>query len=301
MSLKNIVNNLITFSMLIFIVIYLYNNKNLLDGVNFNLLILLEILFFSIARYLISSLIDIKLFENVNVKLKFYESLNLTIINTFGNIAAPMRVGSGLKVSYLKTKHDLTIYKYFVVNTHYAIFHLFISLVILLFVILINEEKYRYEMLLSITFLFLFTILLFLIIKNFDISKYKNKINKYIFDLISLLNFNVINKNIFQIIFYSLLHLLFGFINLYLIFRLIGFDNMFLESIYFNLITNLSSILTITPGNIGILELIHIIFRELYRLETGQVVFISIISRFVSLISLLILNIFSKITQNDLL
>tara|TARA_B100001939_G_scaffold339458_1_gene346255 strand:- start:2529 stop:3434 length:906 start_codon:yes stop_codon:yes gene_type:complete len=301
MSLKKIVNNLITLSIIVFIFLYLFNNREILEEVNYNWLFILGILFFSIARYLISSLIDIKLFENVNVNLKFYESLNLTIINTLGNIAAPMKVGSGLKVSYLKTKHGLSIYKYFVVNTHYAIFHLFISMVILLFVILANEEKYQYEMLISITTLFLITISLFLVIKNFDFNKYKNKINKYIFDLISVLNFNVVSKNIFQIIFYSMLHLLFGFINLYLIFRLIGLNNMFVESIYFNLITTLSSVVTITPGNIGILELIHIILKDLYSLNSGQVVFVSIVSRIVSLISLLMLNVFSKITQNDLL
>ena len=301
MSLKKIVNNLITLSIIVFIFLYLFNNREILEEVNYNWLFILGILFFSIARYLISSLIDIKLFENVNVNLKFYESLKLTIINTLGNIAAPMKVGSGLKVSYLKTKHGLSIYKYFVVNTHYAIFHLFTSMVILLFVILANEEKYQYEMLISITTLFLITISLFLVIKNFDFNKYKNKINKYIFDLISVLNFNVVSKNIFQIIFYSMLHLLFGIINLYLIFRLIGLNNMFVESIYFNLITTLSSVVTLTPGNIGILELIHIILKDLYSLNSGQVVFVSIVSRIVSLISLLMLNVFSKITQNDLL
>ena len=173
-------------------------------------------------------------------------------------------------------------------------------MVILLFVILANEEKYQYEMLISITTLFLITISLFLVIKNFDFNKYKNKINKYIFDLISVLNFNVVSKNIFQIIFYSMLHLLFGFINLYLIFRLIGLNNMFVESIYFNLITTLALLLH-NPGNIGILELIHIILKDLYSLNSGQVVFVSIVSRIVSLISLLMLNVFSKITQNDLL
>ena len=76
---------------------------------------------------------------------------------------------------------------------------------------------------------------------------------------------------------------------------------MFVESIYFNLITTLSSVVTLTPGNIGILELIHIILKDLYSLNSGQVVFVSIVSRIVSLISLLMLNVFSKITQNDLL
>ena len=94
MSLKKIVNNLITLSIIVFIFLYLFNNREILEEVNYNWLFILGILFFSIARYLISSLIDIKLFENVNVNLKFYESLNLTIINTLGNIAAPMKVGS---------------------------------------------------------------------------------------------------------------------------------------------------------------------------------------------------------------
>ena len=60
---------------------------------------------------------------------------------------------------------------------------------------------------------------------------------------------------------------------------------MFVEILYFNLITTLSSVVTLTPGNIGILELIHIILKDLYSLNSGQVVFVSIVSRIVSLIS----------------
>ena len=88
MSLKKIINNLITLSIIVFIFLYLFNNREILEEVNYNWLFILGILFFSIARYLISSLIDIKLFENVNVNLKFYESLNLTIINTWKHSCA---------------------------------------------------------------------------------------------------------------------------------------------------------------------------------------------------------------------
>ena len=76
--------------------------------------------------------------------------------------------------------------------------------------------------------------------------------------------------------------------------------DMFIESVYFNLITSLSSVATITPGNIGILELIHVLFKELYSLSAGEVVFISVISRIASLISLMTLNILTKINKNTL-
>ena len=81
---------------------------------------------------------------------------------------------------------------------------------------------------------------------------------------------------------------------------MVGFDSMFIESVYFNLITSLSSVATITPGNIGILELIHVLFKELYSLSAGEVVFISVISRIASLISLMTLNILTKINKNTL-
>tara|TARA_B100000131_G_scaffold321970_1_gene374406 strand:- start:1728 stop:2633 length:906 start_codon:yes stop_codon:yes gene_type:complete len=300
MNYKNILNNLVTISIFIFIGIYLYNNKNLIESVDFRLAYLFPILFLSISRYLINSIIDIKLLENVGLKIKFYESLNLTVVNTFGNIAGPMKIGSGLKVTYLKTKHKLSFYKYFVINTQYAILHLLGSLIILLVTVFINEDRYKNEVLVLITILISSLFLAFIFIKNFDFEKNKTKLNKYFFDLISVFNFKVIKVNKLELIFHSLTHLLFGFINLYLIFKLVGFDSMFIESVYFNLITSLSSVATITPGNIGILELIHVLFKELYSLSAGEVVFISVISRIASLISLMTLNILTKINKNTL-
>ena len=300
MNYKNILNNLVTISIFIFIGIYLYNNKNLIESVDFRWAYLFPILFLSISRYLINSIIDIKLLENVGLKIKFYESLNLTVVNTFGNIAGPMKIGSGLKVTYLKTKHKLSFYKYFVINTQYAILHLLGSLIILLVTVFINEDRYKNEVLVLIAILISSLFFAFIFIKNFDFEKNKTKLNKYFFDLISVFNFKVIKVNKLELIFHSLTHLLFGFINLYLIFKLVGFDSMFIESVYFNLITSLSSVATITQGNIGILELIHVLFKELYSLSAGEVVFISVISRIASLISLMTLNILTKINKNTL-
>ena len=110
MNYKNILNNLVTISIFIFIGIYLYNNKNLIESVDFRWAYLFPILFLSISRYLINSIIDIKLLENVGLKIKFYESLNLTVVNTFGNIAGPMKIGSGLKVTYLKILTNIQNY-----------------------------------------------------------------------------------------------------------------------------------------------------------------------------------------------
>ena len=101
---------------------------------------------------------------------------------------------------------------------------------------------------------------------DFDFEKVKPRLNKYIFDLISILNFNLIKKNIFSIFTLSVLHLFFGIINIFLIFSMLNFENMFKESIYFNLISILGSVATITPGNIGILEFLHVLFKELYSL-----------------------------------
>ena len=82
---------------------------------------------------------------------------------------------------------------------------------------------------------------------------------------------------------------------------MVGFDSMFIESVYFNLITSLTSIATITPGNIGVLELIHILFKELYSLSSGEVVFLTMATRIASLFSLMALNIYTKINKSNLL
>ena len=301
MNFKKIINNLITASMVIFFVYYFYQNRNLISTDDFNFVFIIPIIIFSIGRYLINALIDIKLLQNFDVSLSFSESLNLTVLNTFGNLIAPLKVGSGIKIAYLKSKHKLSIYKYLIINTQYSFLYLTLSGFLLFSVIFIYEEEYENQ---AGILLFIFSaliILFFIFVRRFNFENKKDKYNKYFFDFISMFNFTTIRLNIKNIILFSLLHLFFGFMNIFLIFLFLKFDNKFLESLYFNLITNLSSIVTLTPGNIGLLEIIHILFKELYTLTTFQVIVVSVASRVSSLTSLLMLNIYLRLQRQSLI
>ena len=301
MNFKKIINNLITASMVIFFVYYFYQNRNLISTDDFNFVFIIPIIIFSIGRYFINALIDIKLLQNFDVSLSFSESLNLTVLNTFGNLIAPLKVGSGIKIAYLKSKHKLSIYKYLIINTQYSFLYLALSGFLLFFVIFIYEEEYENQ---AGILLFIFSasiILFFIFVRRFNFENKKDKYNKYFYDFISMFNFTTIRLNIKNIILFSLLHLFFGFMNIFLIFLFFKFDNKFLESLYFNLITNLSSIVTLTPGNIGLLEIIHILFKELYTLTTFQVIIVSVASRVSSLTSLLMLNIYLRLQRQSLI
>tara|TARA_B100000242_G_scaffold216040_1_gene157674 strand:+ start:5369 stop:6274 length:906 start_codon:yes stop_codon:yes gene_type:complete len=301
MNFKKIINNLITTSMIIFFVYYFYQNRNLISTDDFNFVFIIPIIIFSIGRYFINALIDIKLLQNFDVSLSFSESLNLTVLNTFGNLIAPLKVGSGIKIAYLKSKHKLSIYKYLIINTQYSFLYLALSGFLLFFVIFIYEEEYENQ---AGILLFIFSaliILFFIFVRRFNFENKKDKYNKYFYDFISMFNFTTIRLNIKNIILFSLLHLFFGFMNIFLIFLFLKFDNKFLESLYFNLITNLSSIVTLTPGNIGLLEIVHILFKELYTLTTFQVIIVSVASRVSSLTSLLMLNIYLRLQRQSLI
>ena len=232
--------------MIIFFVYYFYQNRNLISTDDFNFVFIIPIIIFSIGRYFINALIDIKLLQNFDVSLSFSESLNLTVLNTFGNLIAPLKVGSGIKIAYLKSKHKLSIYKYLILNTQYSFLYLALSGFLLFFVIFIYEEEYENQ---AGILLFIFSaliILFFIFVRRFNFENKKDKYNKYFYDFISMFNFTTIRLNIKNIILFSLLHLFFGFMNIFLIFLFLKFDNKFLESLYFNFITNLSSIVTLT-------------------------------------------------------
>ena len=287
--------------MIIFFVYYFYQNRNLISTDDFNFVFIIPIIIFSIGRYFINALIDIKLLQNFDVSLSFSESLNLTVLNTFGNLIAPLKVGSGIKIAYLKSKHKLSIYKYLIINTQYSFLYLALSGFLLFFVIFIYEEEYENQ---AGILLFIFStliILFFIFVRRFNFENKKDKYNKYFYDFISMFNFTTIRLNIKNIILFSLLHLFFGFMIIFLIFLFLKFDNKFLESLYFNLITNLSSIVTLTPGNIGLLEIVHILFKELYTLTTFQVIIVSVASRVSSLTSLLMLNIYLRLQRQSLI
>ncbi len=301
MNYKKIINNFITLCIFIAFPIFFYNNQEVFKSIDLDLIILIPILCLSITRYLINASIEIKLLENLNIKLKFSESLNLVVLNTIGNLVGPFKIGIGLKITYLKTKHNLSVYKNFVINGQYIVIHLLLSILLLLSTIVAFEKKYSEKVLLVLLFLIFLIIIFIIFIRNFDFEKVKPRLNKYIFDLISILNFNLIKKNIFSIFTLSVLHLFFGIINIFLIFSMLNFENMFKESIYFNLISILGSVTTVTPGNIGILEFLHVLFKELYSLSAAEIVLVSIISRLISLVSLFIINLYTRINKIELL
>ena len=155
MSFKTIINNLFTTSMIIFFTYYFYQNRNLIYSDDFNFVLIIPIIFISIGRYFINALIDIKLLQNFDVNLSFSESLNLTVLNTFGNLIAPLKVGSGIKIAYLKSKHKLSIYKYLIINTQYSFLYLALSGFLLFSVIFIYEEEYKDQ---SRILLFIFSV-----------------------------------------------------------------------------------------------------------------------------------------------
>ena len=301
MNYKKIINNFITLVIFIALPIFFYNNQEVFKSIDLNLIILVPILCLSIIRYLINASIEIKLLENLNVKLKFYESLNLVVLNTFGNLVGPFKVGMGLKITYLKTKYNLSVYKNFVINGQYTVIYFVMSLLILLTTVAAFEKKYTNKILVLILLLTLVLTIFIIFTRNFDFEKVKPRLNKYVFDLISILNFNLIKKNIYSIFTLSALHLLFGIINIFLIFLMFNFENMFKESIYFNLITVLGSVATITPGNIGIIEFLHVLLKELYSLSAAEVVLVSIITRLISLVTLFVINLYTRINKIELL
>lgn len=292
--MKKIINFLVLSVFLFFLIDFFYENKIYLEIFNkIKFHYILAFILLNLINYFLKTFINIYIFESINIKLSFSEAFNLSFKNTVGNLLGPLKAGSGYKLHYMFKNYDVSPTMYISTNTAYAVVSIFINFLIL-FLLTVFE--------LNIIELSIFQIFLILISLSSIIVLTINFLTKNIekIKLNFLKNFTIGFLSLFtnKILFFKLilLSLIFTILNisiLYFVFSMYGFEITFVSTVLYSTLGSFTSLVKITPGNIGFYELIMISMSSFHGIQIGQILNSSIFIRTISYLTIILIFIYN--------
>lgn len=280
---------------------FLYKNKSYINFSDYKINYLFILFLVFVVKNFFQGLINQILYTNINIKINLLDALFATIINSLGNIFGPLNLGLGLKFAYFKNRFKFKSSDFIKVSIDYAVFHLFYTVGIFLFVLIYLDNNQYSEIEYIFTFLFIGLFLVLLLSNKIVTFLNSSGLNPKIKKIFSLISFNSIKSNHLKLFITANFHYIFTFLTIYLTFKFLNIDNSFFDAINYAVIGEISSFYRITPGNIGIIEVVLIFFKDLLSLTTIQIILISITQRLSSLLSLgfinLVLSLFYKVSD----
>jgi len=260
--------------------------------------IIITILLLSLFRICLVTIQNIYLFRIININLKFKETFKVVYINRAGNQLLPLKLGSGYKAHYFINKLNVPMFKYLYLTTGQHAVSLIITFIIFLISVNLSSNIYS-EYLLGLINSSLFLFLIFLIFSFFIFYYFykKDRFNeKSIFIKIysGLKILFTPNINQFLLLITTTLIILLNIYILFYIADMYVLNNSIYETAKFYSVGIMSSLVQVTPGNIGISEIALISLQDLYVFNTSEILAISIVGRGTEYLLLLILNFFIK-------
>lgn len=296
--MKKYASNVISLIFLFSIVYFFYSNPDYLFALkNISLTQLVLIIVFKTTRLTLSGLmiiISLKIFwKNINI----YEATKLAYLTAFGNFFGPLMGGVSIKAIYLKKKYRLK-YSHFVsvfLVTNiisYVISAFFGALVFLYKYIWISHH---YTVLLfslfmaMIAFVGLISIFLptsFLVEMNWFKSAASTRFKEIIQNISNGLSLLKSNPLTFMLLFVVTFLI---FLNTYFItlveLSIIMDSFSLINTLMYSVVSNLTLIISITPGGMGIKEGLLLFTGPTMDMNSGNVLQMSIIDRGVSVLT----------------
>lgn len=262
----------------LFLIYFISENIEFLDL--FKTLNLIEIGFIVlliVLRIYINSLQTMHLYKFIDISIKKSESINLFLKSNLANSLTFMNLGGGYKAIFFKKYFNLKFKNYLFLNTIFSFYKILIYLLLFFLLLMFNNKFNSYIYLLFFLLPFVLYFIFSLIIPeklNFWIAKIKN--HKVLF-----LKLNI---NIFFLF----------FLNTFILFRyfqLFNFSNSYEDIIVYFLVGFITSLINVTPGNIGFKEAVLIFSSGLHKVAEIEILTISLFSRVLEIIVLLVFSI----------
>lgn len=274
---NKIIKNLIGITTFAILIYYIYQNLefiNLLKRLNIRDLLFLFLLI--ILRTIINGNQTKYLYNFSNINLKNLESINLFVKSNLANSISFLNIGGGYKAYFLKKNHNLNIKNYIYLNTLLSGYKIFIFIYLFLLILEFNNElNHRSLFLIGFIPFFIYLFLTRMYPQKF---KFLTKIIKNKKNLTLKLNINLFIQ---------------FFLNTYILFKyfqIFEFSNSYEDIVLYFLVGFLSSLVKLTPGNIGFKETILIFSKGLHSVSEIQILTISLFSRFFELVILLVVS-----------
>jgi len=251
---------------------YLYSQKNDLNKIkDFKFIYLIPLIILTLINLVLNG-VFLKIITNpFNIKLQ--HPFLLSISSSFFNLITPLKGGAGIRAIYMKKKYNLS-YSEFISSLFgsYIIVILNASLIALIVFLIIYIKYNIYNIYFNIIFASLFLISIFIIKINFKLKE-SNSIFKKINKIHS--EWKKIKKHprtINKLILNSLIR------------------TNFFKALYFSTINIIASFINLTPGSLGINEILYAISAKTLEISPAIGMLISIILRLTIMACLLSLG-----------
>jgi uncharacterized membrane protein YbhN (UPF0104 family) len=225
------------------------------------------------------------------INLKNIEAFGLSIITKFYNLITPFRGGAVARAVYLNKKHDFP-YIHFLATLSAIYILIFLTSSIMGVISMLSLLK---ENLFNTTiFITLSTLSILLIIIIIFSPKLKEVKNKWLNRFIKVINgWHLIKNNkkiIIITIIISLLQLFLIALNNLIAYHLFGIQITLAKALFIAAISNLSIIVAITPGNLGIGDAINVFIANMIGIPLTEAIAATILLRAINLAVILILG-----------
>ena len=286
--MKKIIN---TFSIFLvsYVVYFLINNPEELDVLsNLSLSLISTILFIKFVTLIVNSLFNKELLKGFDLEITNFESLYLSSLTFIGNLYLPFRSGGNFRMIYLNRKYKfkspelVSIYGYFFIVT------IFLNSAIGLVALYLLNPIRSFNFYLSVSgFLIIFVFSYFMLFNKF--KTYNSAKLNNLFQWLKNLKkswMKITDNTSLQVklISYTFLNYLFFALEALIIFNYL-FDKTELFSIfYYNSISVLSSLASLTPASLGIKDGIVFFSSNILNLTVTNIITLMIVERAVSIL-----------------
>ena len=286
---KKIVGTTLLIAILYLLFKYILKNLNDFQNLQMNnpetILLMALVLLIS---FFVTSVLHINLLKPFRIKLNKNEAFGLAIITNFYNLKTPLRGGAAARAIYLKKKHDFP-YVHFLatLSAIYILIFLVSSLTGIFSMLTLTEKNYPILLVLSIFTISLLSIIIFS-------PRIKENGNKWLDRFIKVINgWHLIKNNkkiIIITIIISLVQVFLAAINNLIVYQIFNIEISLAMALFIASIGNLSIIISLTPGNLGIGDAISVFIANIIGIPLTEAIAANILLRTVNLAVILILG-----------
>jgi len=293
MKIKNILSIAILLIIIAFAAYYV--NDNIHDFSDIKLVnpwFIAPVVLLLLAGLYIQGLQNKNLLTPFGVNLRSGEEFSLAIVTRFYNLITPFRGGMAARAVYLKKKHKFPYTNFMAtLAASYVLIFLVASTLGIISTILIYYTTGIFSWILFVVFDVVFIGMIGIMVVS---PKFAEPENKWLRRFVTVINgWHLIkhNKRVIAVtILITFVQIMLGSVMLWLQFRVFGISVGFVPCLFLSSIGNLSILVGITPGNLGIGEAITVFSALTIGITPAQSLSAALLGRAVSLVVLFILG-----------
>jgi len=252
-----------------FFIDYSISNKEKIQNLIVSSLTTIFIIFLiKILIIFLNSLIFKKILAFLGTEISFLKAHELTVLNNLGNFIGPLKLGSGMRIEYLRQNYKINIKDFILKSFIFSLYTQIIFFITFIFALYLTSKINGIIFLLALIGLIMALITL-------RAKSLFNIVN--VFSLRGLMESKLLNLSIFFLFFFGVLVV---FLEVNLIFNT---SYSLLNSVFIFQGISLSNLVNLTPANLGVREYALTTISSLHKLSLSQLIEIGLIDRFCSI------------------